>query len=396
MSESAKSAMRDEIPPTPAPPRPAPTGAAGAGLPSAWLDPVIIRRRSNLLDLARAPGRPARHGAALVIIWAAAGAVLLAVARHVAWASILFFVVYPLLWIVHRTRRSGVAATAVFSVGISAAFLARPEPDWVGAVANGGLSCLFSLFIGLWFWRVYDISAALASALDNERVAREGLAAAQAELAAAERAAGRDAEHRRWAREVHDTLAQGFISVITLTQAARAELTRDRADEAASRLDQMEALARDNLAEARALVAGEGPSALRSGDLVQALNRLVDARRDPGLDIDLDARPPRDLARAVEVVVVRTVQEALSNIARHSRAGHAEVVVAVERLGAVRELAITVTDDGTGTGGRAEGTGLTGMRSRVESLGGTLTVDPARAPDADGRTGTVVEARIPL
>ena len=55
-----------------------------------------------------------------------------------------------------------------------------------------------------------------------------------------------------------------------------------------------------------------------------------------------------------------------------------------------------MTDDGTGTGGRAEGTGLTGMRSRVESLGGTLTVDPARAPDADGRTGTVVEARIPL
>ena len=388
--------MRDEIPPTPAPPRPASAAPAGAGLPSAWLDPVIIRRRINLLDLARAPGRPARHGAALVIIWAAAGAVLLAAARHVAWASILFFVVYPLLWIVHRTRRSGVAATAVFSVGISAAFLARPEPDWVGAIANGGLSCLFSLFIGLWFWRVYDISAALASALDNERVAREGLAAAQAELAAAERAAGRAAEHRRWAREVHDTLAQGFISVITLTQAARAELTRGRADEAAARLDQMEALARDNLAEARALVAGEGPSALRSGDLVQALARLVDSRRGPGLDIGLDARPPRDLARPVEVVVLRTVQEALSNISRHSRAARAEVVVAVERLGAVRELAITVTDDGTGTGGAPEGTGLTGMRSRVESLGGTLTVDPARAPDADGATGTVVEARIPL
>ena len=75
--------MRDEIPPTPAPSWPAPTGAAGAGLPSAWLDPVIIRRRINLLDLARAPGRPARHGAALVIIWAAVETILLAVARHV-------------------------------------------------------------------------------------------------------------------------------------------------------------------------------------------------------------------------------------------------------------------------------------------------------------------------
>ena len=53
--------MRDEIPPTPAPPRPASAAPAGAGLPSAWLDPVIIRRRINLLDLARAPGRPARR-----------------------------------------------------------------------------------------------------------------------------------------------------------------------------------------------------------------------------------------------------------------------------------------------------------------------------------------------
>ena len=395
MSESAKSAMRDEIPPTPGPSRPAPAPPAGTGRGGRRPVPAGGHRPGILLDLVRAPDSPARHRAALAVIWAAAGAVLLAAGRN-GWAGILFFVVYPLLWIVHRTRRSGVAATVAFSIGIGAATLVRSGSDAVAAGANGGLSCLFSLFIGLWFWRVYDISAALASALDNERVAREALAAAQAELAAAERAAGRAAEHRRWAREVHDTLAQGFISVITLTQAARAELTRDRVDEAASRLDQMEALARDNLAEARALVAGEGPSALRSGDLVQALNRLVDARRDPGLDIDLDARPPRDLARAVEVVVVRTVQEALSNIARHSRAGHAEVVVAVERLGAERELVIAVTDDGTGTGGRAEGTGLTGMRSRVESLGGTLTVDPARAPDADGRTGTVVEARIPL
>mgnify|MGYP000885968191 FL=1 len=395
MSESAKSAMRDEIPPTPGPSRPAPAPPAGTGRGGRRPVPAGGHRPGILLDLVRAPDSPARHRAALAVIWAAAGAVLLAAGRN-GWAGILFFVIYPLLWAVHRTRRSGVAATVAFSIGIGAATLVRSGSDAVAAGANGGLSCLFSLFIGLWFWRVYDISTALAAALDNERIAREALAAAQAELAAAERAAGRDAEHRRWAREVHDTLAQGFISVITLTQAARAELTRDRADEAASRLDQMEALARDNLAEARALVAGEGPSALRSGDLVQALNRLVDARRDPGLDIDLDARPPRDLARAVEVVVVRTVQEALSNIARHSRAARAQVVVAVERLGADRELAITVTDDGAGTGGAPEGTGLTGMRSRVESLGGTLTVDPARAPDADGRTGTVVEARIPL
>ena len=387
--------MRGAAPAAPAPGRPAPAALAGADRRPWWLNPFTIRRRTGLLDLVRAPDNPGHHRVALVIIWAAAGATLLAVLSG-GWATILFFVVYPLLWAVHRTRRSGVVATVVFSIGIGAATLVRSGSDAVAAGANGGLSCLFSLFIGLWFWRVYDVSAALASALDNERVAREGLAAAQAELAAAERAAGRAAEHQHWAREVHDTLAQGFISVITLSQAARTDLSRDRTDAAAAHLDQMEALARDNLAEARALVAGEGPSALRSGDLAQALQRLVDARNGSGRSIDLDAHPPQALARPVEVVVLRTVQEALSNIARHSRATQAQVVIGTERLGAVRELVIAVTDDGTGTGGRPEGTGLAGMRSRVEALGGTLTVDPAHAPDADGSTGTVIEARIPL
>ena len=61
-----------------------------------------------------------------------------------------------------------------------------------------------------------------------------------------------------------------------------------------------------------------------------------------------------------------------------------------------RSFVVVVGDNGVSAGGAPEETGLTGMRSRVESLGGTLTVDPARAPGADGRTGTVVEARIPL
>ena len=121
-------------------------------------------RPGILFDLVWAPDSPARHRAALAVIWVAAGAVLL-VAGRTGWASILFFVIYPLLWAVHRTRRSGVAATVAFSIGIGAATLVRSGSDAVAAGANGGLFCLFSLFIGLWFWRVYDISAALASAL---------------------------------------------------------------------------------------------------------------------------------------------------------------------------------------------------------------------------------------
>ena len=124
-------------------------------------------------------------------------------------------------------------------------------------------------------------------------------------------------------------------------------------------------------------------SAPLSSGLNGAQNRsLGSAERGPGRSIDLDAHPPQALARPVEVVVLRTVQEALSNIARHSRATQAQVVIGTERPGAVRELVIAVTDDGTGTGGRPEGTGLAGMRPRVEALGGTLTDDSYTHPRA--------------
>ena len=218
----------------------------------------------------------------------------------------------------------------------------------------------------------------------------------QGELAAAERAAGIAAEHERWSREVHDTLAQGFISVITLAQAARGELDSGEIGMVIRRLDQLEAVGRDNLAESRALVAGEGPSALKDGDLAQALRRLVSVQRERGLNTGLELDLPVGLSSAVQVAILRTAQEGLSNVTRHAHAERVEVIVGVESTGLGRELVVTVADDGVGTGGRPEGKGLTGMRSRVEALGGTLTVDPLHSPDERRRVGTVIEARMPL
>lgn len=100
------------------------------------------------------------------------------------------------------------------------------------------------------------------------------------------------------------------------------------------------------------------------------------------------------MTSALEVAVLRIVQESLSNVVRHARAGRVDVVVSSSSEAG--ELIITVADDGVGAGGALEGTGLTGMRARVEALGGTLTVDPLQEPDERGRVGTVVEARMPL
>lgn len=385
----------------------------------------------------------------------------LALLPHSSVAFVGFFVVFPMLWMVHETRRGGVVATLVFATGVGVVETATR--DLMAGLSNGVVPAAFSVVMGLWMWHVYEAKSEVALLLAQREEALSALARTQAELAATERAAGVAAERARWAHDIHDTLAQGFVSVITLTQAAQAEVERvaqvdggqavqvpvmpgaatmpapshrlvPTRDEASVRtvvlahLASVERVARDNLAEARALVAGDGPPALQGTSLAGALERLAaDQESHGGLRPALSLGIPPGLSPATEVVVLRTVQEALTNVRRHARARHVGVDVHPEAIstgssaGPGRpdhpadpgssgapdspahsgtpgdaELVITVVDDGVGTGGAPEGTGLSGMRARVEAMGGTLTVDPLGSPGQAGRHGTVVEARMPL
>ena len=117
-----------------------------------------------------------------------------------------------------------------------------------------GVSLLFSLLLGLWISRVIDQSRGRAELIEE-------LEATRAELAEAHHAQGVMAERERLAREIHDTLAQGFTSIVMLSQAAQAQLSRDPAA-VAGQLEAIERTARENLAEARALVAAFSPVAL--------------------------------------------------------------------------------------------------------------------------------------
>ena len=158
------------------------------------------------------------------------------------------------------------------------------------------MTVLLCLVTGTWVTRVQMARADLMSALAAKERAMEALARTQGELAAAEHAAGAAAERERWAREVHDTLAQGFVSVVALSQAARAELDEPEQEGAPAlheRLAQIEEVSRDNLTEARALVTGRGPSALRCGGLDAALRRLARAQgRVHGVDGEFGQRGP--------------------------------------------------------------------------------------------------------
>jgi len=212
------------------------------------------------------------------------------------------------------------------------------------------------------------------------------LAATRAESARLSREAGTAAERERLAREIHDTLAQGFTSIVMLAQAVEPELDTDTA--AAKRhVELIGATARENLAEARAMVAELTPSPLEE-TLPAAIARQCD-RLAAETDAAVTARIADDLpgqSMATDVVLLRATQEAFANIRRHAHAS----AVTVELAPSASGLRLTVTDNGIGIdGGHPEGFGLRGMRARVAQVGGEMSVSSATGG------GTTLRVEVP-
>jgi signal transduction histidine kinase len=315
-------------------------------------------------------------------------AVHVAVVAVLAWEqpSLLFvmFLAYPVVWFVVDSIRAGVLWTLALAVagllGPTIAWAHGDEPLWgpgetlVGAV--------LSLLLGLWITRSLELSAQRAALIEQ-------LEQTRAELAVAHHEAGVVAERERLAREVHDTLAQGYTSIVVLSQTAAAQLAADPAA-ARERLALIEEVARENLAEARAMVAAFSPVPLEDATLVEALHRLAERfGRETGMStrVDtaaLDGAPA--LSRNDEVVLLRGAQEALSNVRRH--AGASAVVLRLAAVGGA--VSVHVEDDGVGFDpSAADGHGLAGLRSRVAEVGGEL--DVVSAPGE----GTRVTVRVP-
>jgi signal transduction histidine kinase len=213
------------------------------------------------------------------------------------------------------------------------------------------------------------------------------LEASRAEVAALSREAGVTGERERLAGEIHDTLAQGFTSILTLVHAAGAVL-RDDPDRAAEHLRLAAETARENLGEARALVGALAPAALGTGTLVDALRRQVARVRDE-CPIEVELVTSGDvgtLPMPAEVVLLRAAQEALTNVRKHSGATTAVVNLAVTGGSAT----LAVVDDGVGFDADkpTAGFGLAAMRSRAAQVGGSVSV-------TSGSTGTVLRVEVP-
>ena len=211
------------------------------------------------------------------------------------------------------------------------------------------------------------------------------LAATRAESARLSREAGTAAERQRLAREIHDTLAQGFTSIVMLAQAVEPELETDTA--AAKRhVELIGATARENLAEARAMVAELTPSPLEE-PLPAAIQRQCDrlaAETDAAVTARIDGDLPAQ-SMASDVVLLRAAQEAFANIRKHAHAS----AVTVELTSTETGVRLAVMDNGIGLDGHPEGFGLRGMRTRVAQVGGTMTLSTT------ARGGTRLTVEVP-
>ena len=219
----------------------------------------------------------------------------------------------------------------------------------------------------------------------------EQLQATRAELAAAERQAGTLAERQRLARDLHDTLTQGFASVVLLLEAAQESLALGRPVE--RHIAQALRSARDNLAESRRVVWALRPRPLASQPLPQALEELTGRLgEETGLRAEtVVTGTARHLPAHVEEALLRIVQEALANVRKHAAASR--VTVTLSYLDDVAML--DVHDDGIGfdhaatVAGAGAGLGLHAMAERVAALGGSLAVESAPGE------GTTIAVEVP-
>jgi signal transduction histidine kinase len=269
---------------------------------------------------------------------------------------------------------------AAFSVG----YHDRTVSGIATAAAFAIMAIAFSMAFGGYITRIITQSEERADLIAQ-------LEETRAELAEVSREAGALAERQRLATDIHDTLAQGFSSIVMLIQAAEAELDRNPDTPAAARgqLSLAEQTARENLAEARTLVGGLAPAALQAGTLEDALRRITErAGAELGITASFDSDGTgHRLPAATEVVLLRTGQEALANVRKHAAARQ----VAVRLRYARDRVSLEVTDDGAGFDPELVngGYGLAGMRARVDEAGGTVAVRSAPAQ------GTSVRVEVP-
>ncbi|MEW2146120.1 histidine kinase [Micromonospora vinacea] len=285
---------------------------------------------------------------------------------------------------------------ALGSVAVVAAVVARvdrPVLAWVVAISTVPVLTLVHPDNRVPVLLLLGALAIVGDLIRRNRLSRHALAA-QAELSEREQERRAVLEERtRIARELHDVVAHHMSLIAVQAETAPYRLT-DVPAPAAAEFVAIAASARDALTDMRRLLGvlrseTTGPQTAPQPDLTD-LGAMVDAARRAGLPVTLDAEPVDDdrVPAPVGLAAYRIVQEGLANAARHAAGAAVRVTVRVGRSG----LGVRVENspaDVRPTADGGAGHGLTGMRERATSLGGTFTAGPL--PDG----GYAVAAELP-
>jgi signal transduction histidine kinase len=243
--------------------------------------------------------------------------------------------------------------------------------------------------LGTWIGRLYGKEAARERELREQAERYAGELAErqrQVEQLATELTASRrrilavgDQMRRQIERDLHDGAQQHLVSLSLMLRGLRDQVPAD----VRAGIDEISDGLAGALKELRDLSRGLHPAILAEAGLGPAVRAL--ARRSP-LPVRVQVRAGGRLPAASEATAYYVAAEAFTNAAKHAAASAVDILI--ERAGAV--LTVQVRDDGVGGADATRGSGLTGLRDRVEAVGGTMTLDsPARA-------GTVLTVQLPV
>jgi signal transduction histidine kinase len=330
---------------------------AAASLSAIALCVLVFGRRATRLP--ELDWRAIAYVGAVIALW-----VIAIRASPVAVASVP--AIYPMVFSTLPLRAALVVTTVINLLPLTLQLIGSARsPNLPLAIAITLLGVVATPVIGTVIVKSTRQRRELAIVVDE-------LAASRAETARLSREAGAAAERERLAREIHDTLAQGFTSIVTLAQAIEAELDADPVA-AKNHLQMIADSARENLADARTMVAGMSPAALDEQSLPAAIRRQCDRlSAETGITVTMSVNPDLPaLGMATDVVLLRAAQEALANIRRHAQA----TAVRIDLAGTGDGVRLSLSDNGVGlTDGHTDGFGLRGMRARLAQVGGTMSV----------------------
>ena len=288
------------------------------------------------------------------ILYASAFAITVAEAFFARGDAFVFCVYLAVLTV---AARKGQSMPIIVVLAAVSALVPRFVPGWGGKISwNNGLSVLLVSLAMFGFFRVVESNIALAAA--RAEVAR---------LAA-------ENERSRIARDLHDLLGHSLTTITVKAGLARKLAEHGDADRAFAEIGEVEQLTRRTLGDVRAAVSSHHEVTL-TGELATAREVL----RAAGMVSEL---PPSvaETEPQLSELFGWVVREAVTNVVRHSRASHVRI--------SLGENYVEIVDDGRG-GVHGLGTGLRGLRERVEGAGGRLTV-------SSGMSGFKLRAEVPL